>query len=835
MTEEKVQLIFGALLHDIGKVLYRGSSAQGTHSTLGADFVKHLRDSADGSGSGYKTSIIQQIRYHHAKPLNGAKLEPSSLAYITYFADNISAGMDRRDLVEEGDSEADGGNAGSSLFDRKAKLRRIFNILGGRHDDNTIEHDDYDTLREVISKSLKGIEVSERGIGSLLNLLEHTCGSVPSSTNKTQLIDVSLFDHARTTAGIASCLYDYLGEQGIMDYRAALFNASASPQYYSKDIFLLWSCDMSGIQSFIYNISGEKALKQLRARSFYLEMMLEHIVDELLQRLELSRCNLLYTGGGHANLLLPNTKQAKEILVKFDEDLKLWLLKNFCTDLYVAQAFVECSAEDLANDNMVNKGADKQRYRRLHQSLSEKLSAKKANRYAAADIRALNFEQAECDHARECKECHRSDTEIDGDNVCSLCGSFAKVSANLVRDEVFVVAKKGDLALPFEKRLSTYSVEQYQQAFGGVSTTVADAGGDSTDNKSAADSTNTSHDGAYRVYTKNRWDTGINLATHLWMGDYTAETGGEGISDYAKTGITLNVGSDNTPLGIDRLGVLRADVDNLGAVFTSGLPNEKISLSRTAALSRALSYFFKCELNEILKSGGGRGKGYQAQIIYSGGDDLFIIGNWSDVLYAALGIRNALNKFTGNNTLTISAGLGMFVSHYPIARMAAQVGSLEAAAKRYPLSLPEALRPEAELPSKNALALWSEEGVFSWDELENNVCPKLEEAKRVFDANEKGKAFIYRLIELLRFAEEAARRQGSKEEHSNRETEFLRATEGTVSIPRLAYLLARSFEGDKEHGAEHSHQFFAWATDESERRCLIAALEWYVYSIRERG
>ena len=37
MTEDKLALTFGALLHDIGKVVYRGSSAKGTHSKLGAD------------------------------------------------------------------------------------------------------------------------------------------------------------------------------------------------------------------------------------------------------------------------------------------------------------------------------------------------------------------------------------------------------------------------------------------------------------------------------------------------------------------------------------------------------------------------------------------------------------------------------------------------------------------------------------------------------------------------------------------------------------------------------------------------------------------------------
>ena len=105
------------------------------------------------------------------------------------------------------------------------------------------------------------------------------------------------------------------------------------------------------------------------------------------------------------------------------------------------------------------------------------------------------------------------------------------------------------------------------------------------------------------------------------MGDYTAETNGRGVASYAEYATTLEKGR-----GIKRLGVLRADVDDLGAAFASGIPAEKVSISRTATLSRALSYFFKHKINEILDSGK-----YRLQIIYSGGDDLFIVGNWSSL------------------------------------------------------------------------------------------------------------------------------------------------------------------------------------------------------------
>ncbi|NHM16480.1 type III-A CRISPR-associated protein Cas10/Csm1 [Eggerthellaceae bacterium zg-887] len=761
---DKTPLYFGALLHDVGKVVIRGSSAKGTHFQLGASF---LADEIAPLNSDYESEegrrVIEQVRYHHAGEIRSAgDLADDSLAFVTYFADNISAGMDRKEEGAEGQAFG---------FDWSANLRKVFNILNGHSDDNVVEHEDYNALRERLKRCLVDTKICSSEVDSLLNLLEATTSTVPSSTNTSELMDISLYDHAKTTAGIAACVYDYLNDCGISNYRKALFDAKEASSYCEKPMFLLCSCDMSGIQSFIYNISGSGALKQLRARSLYLEVLLEHVIDELLRRLGLCRANLLYAGGGHAYLLLPNTDGVKAALLSFWEEVNAWLVDRYRTDLYMASAWVECSAYDLKNE-----GDDKQRYPNLYRRLSEKLSEVKASRYSAEVIRGLNFGVAgNYDHSRECSECHRSDILVgDESKKCPLCASLGLISNDLVKRDVFVVipnqeGNDGELSksfdLPFGCRLLMYSRDEYLSK----------------------------KPKAVRIYTK-QWDMGEKLATHVWMGDYTAPTSEDRFKSYSEQGVTLEPGS-----GIKRLGVLRADVDDLGAAFVSGFPAEKLSISRTATFSRALSYFFKNKINDVLEEGG-----YQVQIIYSGGDDLFIVGNWSDVIYAAIGIRQALDEFTGNGSLTISAGIGMFDEKYPIARMAAETGKLEDAAKMY---VDEA-NPKKR---KNAVALWSDQMVFGWDELISVVMPRVQELRELFGENEKGKAFIYKMISLLRNFNDVS------------------------SAPRLAYLLARSFEANGANGSGACKRFYDWAWDKEERRCLIAALEWYVYSIRERG
>lgn len=76
--------------------------------------------------------------------------------------------------------------------------------------------------------------------------------------------------------------------------------------------------------------------------------------------------------------------------------------------------------------------------------------------------------------------------------------------------------------------------------------------------------------------------------------------------------------------------------------------------------------------------------------MYSGGDDVFIVGAWNEVIELAVDIKNSFEKYT-ENTLTFSAGIGLYTSSYPISRIAYEVGSLEDKSKK--------------LPNKNAITL----------------------------------------------------------------------------------------------------------------------------------
>ena len=115
MTDERIKLIIGSLLHDVGKIIYRTSDRR-THAESGYHFLKEETNIED-------VEILNQVRYHHARELKAAHLPQDSLAYITYIADNIAAAMDRRSKED-----------GEKGFIKDQPLESVFNILNGNQE-----------------------------------------------------------------------------------------------------------------------------------------------------------------------------------------------------------------------------------------------------------------------------------------------------------------------------------------------------------------------------------------------------------------------------------------------------------------------------------------------------------------------------------------------------------------------------------------------------------------------------------------------------------------------------------------------------------------------------
>ena len=785
MTEREIQLIIGALLHDVGKVLFRqGDYGRTDHSTSGYCYLK------SECGLEEQEEILDCVRYHHAKNLQEANIKENSLAYIVYLADNIASAADRRENGEEW--------AG---FDQKTPLESVFNLLNQntrklyyRPDDlNTknginfpqveklsFDQGQYTLIKKHLTDHLKGWVCKESYVNSLLAVMEADLSFVPSSTARKEVADISLYDHVKITAAVASCIYAYLQKNGVTNYKQALFQKEKEAR--AKNMFLLCSLELSGIQDFIYTIASKNALKTLRARSFYVELLLEHLADELLGRLHLSRANLIHIGGGHCQLLLPNTQEAKEQFRDYLSEMNEWLLKEYRTKLFLAGGYALCSHEDL-RDNP--RGS----YYRLYQMMKQMVVKQKLHRYSAQQIRYLNQNEP-TDHSRECKVCKRLGA-VDTEGVCGLCRRFEQFSQSVLNADFFAVLsadEDGGLALPGGYFLIPESEEGLRERIASQTTLV-------------------------RAYAKNQFYIGEQIATKIWVGDYSTDN--RTFEDLANAGE-----------GIKRIAVLRLDVDDLGEAIRSGFersdsPIPYATLSRTATLSRMLSLFFQYYVREILENGmysmnerAGRKK-REAAIIYSGGDDLFVVGAWKDVIEFAIDFKKNFERYT-EGTLTVSAGIGIYTPGYPIRAIAAQTQGLENASKH--------------LKKKTAITVFEDgcrhdtkdqtgisDGTYTWEEFEKGVIGEKYRTLQHFFAlsDEHGMAFMYKLLELIRNRNER------------------------INFARFVYLLSRlepREEGEKkEQYRVFLKQMGSWYGSEKDCRELKTAMTMYAYTYRNGG
>lgn len=825
--KEKEILIKGALLHDIGKVCYRAMKKRINHSKLGGDFLEQYLKLNEET-----ERLLNCVRYHHKDYLQKAKLDKNDLAYIVYEADNIASGMDRRE--NEGEEKG---------FDPKLNLDSIFSVFYSdkeiqvankypliykdinkafnypRKDISLATNSNYEALLNKIKSHFITKDISQISINQLLQILEEGFSYVPSSTNRAEVCDISLYVHSKITSAVASCMKLYFDEQQIQDYKKYCFN-SGNKIFRNEKIYLLVSGDISGIQDFIYTIPSKGALKTLRGRSLYIDLLLEEFIDEYLEQIGLSRANVLYSGGGHFYILAPNIEDIKKSIDKLQAKMNRWLMENIGINLYLAIGTAECSANNLMKSEAQGN---------LFAIVNKKLKDDKTIRYSKDEDfleHIFNVEKEKDTAKKECNICHNlvdklwkynSDEEI----ACEFCLNLYKLGQDiLTQDLVFVISEEkidgGIKIFGKDKDLYMYAVniEDIDMFKGKI----------------------------LRIYSKNNLLEN-DLAIRLYLADYSAKNE----NDEVMTFDDLAKSSCKTDKGIKRLGVLRLDIDDLGIAFSSGFVSDKdkiednlryATLSRYADLSKDISMFFKVAINKICAGdltgcvdfeekvfnifGIAKAQKRKVNIIYAGGDDLFLVGAWDEVLEVAIDINRAFKQFT-NGKLTLSAGMAMFSPTYPISKMAEIAGLLVQMSKNR--------------KDKNSIALFGMETnlkangqleckyIYTWADFEMKVCKKKMNyllARLSFDGDKfnklsVGKSLIYRLMDLIQLTDE-----------------------DKLNIARFAYVLARMQpKQDKDEQKRKVYEDFVskmyqWINNNEDKKQLATALNLLVYYLRDK-
>ncbi|MDT8898619.1 type III-A CRISPR-associated protein Cas10/Csm1 [Thermanaerothrix sp. 4228-RoL] len=523
----------------------------------------------------------------------------------------------------------------------------------------------------------------ETYLESLLYLMQRYTWSVPSAYYHS-LPDISLYDHSRMTAALAAVLDDLaLSDE---ELRAL----AQAPQESDTPVALLVGGDLSGVQDFIYTITDRGATSALRGRSFYLQLLTEAAAHYILRRLDLPITNLIYAGGGNFYLLARANDTAD--LNRIRLDISRILYNHHQGDLYLAVAGLPLAARDFFAGRISSKW----------QELGELLQVVKKQRFVelpASDLACLFEPQGRGgNEEKQCSVCGREYEDVHPDKnnpavrKCKACESFEEEIGDPLRKARYLVwdfepqlptppdgVRSSNTSSPWKAVLKNLGAHVHIEA------TLEEL-----------------HEPKGRRLILALDEKSLNTlkpAAQIAVGrrllvNVTPLVTAEDVSKYGKeyqirTGQSLKEGAvkpfelmSMQAIGIERLGVLRMDVDNLGQLFAQGL-GEKATLSRVAALSFAISLYFEGWVG-VLARKRNQTQGDRLYAIYSGGDDLFFVGAWDEVVELGREIRRDLTPYAAKHPgIHTSAGIVLIGGKYPLAQAAQDAGRAEEAAKRH--------------------------------------------------------------------------------------------------------------------------------------------------------
>lgn len=451
-----------------------------------------------------------------------------------------------------------------------------------------------------------------------------------------QHVTLPLFDFVKVVSALAHCL-----DQA--DGRVVLLGGN-----------------LSGIQNYLYEIISRRASKLLKGRSFYLHLLSDTVSGWAVENFDVTPCHILYNSGGGFYLLLPYNDQIVGDLEDFQQEVAKKLFEvhklSLFFDIEWTDPFDEgkplpevwkelllklnrAKFKRLSNNpalleeafsKPLEQGAEEPRDAITNEELSDgqgvylgEESSILVSRFTRGQIEQLGR------RLREAKYWISTDLQFEGSLVRN---SFTDAFG---RSHLLTAKHPTELVLPEDAIIRKINdpVEDLPFVFYG--------GND------------------VPVFDQDTWEKYENREEFRvgWPKPF----------DCLAEGVRL-----------DRLGILRMDVDNLGAVFSE--MDDQSSFVRYATLSRALDWFFKGYLNTIRKNN----KKYKERtiIIYSGGDDMFVVGRWLEVFDFAVEINKAFEKWSCG-ALSLSGGMAIVPSKFPVMQGAKMAGFAEELAKNF--------------------------------------------------------------------------------------------------------------------------------------------------------
>ncbi len=683
--------VLAAWLHDVGKVAQRAE----------APASRGLEQEYCPQGETHRHVLYTDYFIEHTLPLP-PELEPersrlartASAHHRPNTASREECALQRADCLSSGGDRVEG-TAGGSY--KSARLESIFTAvhLNGKGMPDGAEplryrllpldaengtgdgvpifpcrkagEPSYKALYAGLCEALKHIPLDmgvRHYMHSLAAVLERFTWCVPSSTYCTRA-DISLYDHAATTAAVTQALL-------------------ACPE--GEERFVLFGGDLSGIQKFIFGAedqAGKGASKLLRARSFLLQALTRSVRLILLERLGLSSAATVMDAGGRFVLLLPDTDRTHRTLDDLEREAERRLLDDFQGTVRMTFARLTLEPDELRRE----------RFAERFEEFNDRLEAAKMRPFAALFAEHLSpvlpVDHDGYRHFGECALCRTRPADkpvADPADVpaCSLCRRLLEAGRRLPRTRFLVFSRRPG-GLPLFGGLFLHLEETAPHGRGA---------GEALDIVSIRDRTAFSAApvaGYIPVLSQEDSERFRQEGRPLPEGEEVEVGAPKTFAVLAEASRIPCAGERKRWRSVPCLAVCKADVDNLGLLFGMGFGTGKESLfsvSRLAMLSRMMNHFFAGHLMRVIER-----EFPDIYVIFAGGDDLFVLGPWAEAVRFALRLEEDFRAFTGGNpAVTLSAGL-------PVVKPRLPVRAVREAAE-------QALEQAKSEPEKNAACLF---------------------------------------------------------------------------------------------------------------------------------
>ncbi|RDE50644.1 MAG: type III-A CRISPR-associated protein Cas10/Csm1 [Candidatus Accumulibacter meliphilus] len=590
--------------------------------------------------------------------------------------------------------------------------------------DNAAARAEYLTLWEAL---LAGIHhIPKAHVSTLPLWLDHfdslwltITHAIPAATAFGTKPEVSLYDHSKATAALATALWRWHHEQSDEELRSV----RALRDGWSAAKFLLVQGDFFGIQDFIFAEGGatqKNAHKLLRGRSFQVSLLAECAALKLLEALELPPTAQIINAAGKFLIVAPNTATAHAAVSRCRQELNDWCLKHTYGEIGVGLASTPASCNDFASG----------RFGDLTKRLFAALDTAKHQRFdLCADEATTAFDGFLDSFDNTLGVCaingrHPADREASarrGYSLSKLADDQIRIGEQLTRDARLLVARDAS-TLPvlgldyFGYRLAIVRSGEESGKYGelarnGTLLRVWDF--------DAAEADGTLWRGYARRFVNSyvpRFDASdVQTAGKYgkWQGeeDFAHETDGDPLRS-ATIKTLHHIACEDRRLtagerwqGEIALVTIKGDIDDLGSLFQRGL--EKPTFAKMASLSRQINAFFALWLPWFCEHGhdeNGVPRYRNTYTVFAGGDDFFLIGPWESTLALATILREKFAAYVANPHISFSAGLAMTQPKTPIRQLGRSTATALSAAKAR--------------PGKNAVSLWQRSvGWADWQTL----------------------------------------------------------------------------------------------------------------------